>query len=218
VTWSAPEVARPGAVWAHALLVSAPSLADPQAFQVLLGLPRRPPADLLELDRYTSVLPLDQPPVLPGYLAPPPLDIELLELAVLAAYGVQDDRIVLHADLGSAARALLVLWNAQWPALRASFSFRTRESVRRGPTPFDLTVARKIRGPEDAAPPRPAAPTPDWAQALVADAVAPRRSKLSEFLWRHGPREAADVDRMRHLAESWLRTPDGAAWRARAPR
>jgi hypothetical protein len=206
VTWSAPEAPRPGAVWAHALIVDEALLRDPQALEVLLGLPRRPSADGPDLGRYTAPLSLDaKAPVPPSYLAERSLDPALLESLVSVAYRPHGDRIVVHRDLDGAARALLALWAAQWPQLRAGFSFRTREIVRGGASPFDLTVSRKIRGLHDDSSASPSTRTPAWVSAVVEDAASPGPTPLREFLWAFGPQERPDPRRLRRLAALWLR-------------
>jgi GTPase-associated protein 1, N-terminal domain type 1 len=217
VTWCAPEAPRPGAVWAHALIVSEAQLRDPGAVDVLLGLPRRPSAEASDLVGYTTPLPLDRaPPGGPSYLPQEPLDLGLLEDLVSTAYSPTGDGILVHTDLGAAAKALLALWGAQWPQLRAGFSFRTREVVRRGASDFDLTVTGKIRGLEDQAPASPAARAPAWGKVVADDAASPTDTPLRRFLWTFGPQEPRDPRRLRRLAGLWLHVAAEDAPRARA--
>ena len=217
VTWCAPEAPRPGAVWAHALIVSEAQLRDPGAVDILLGLPRRPSADASDLGGYTTPLPLDRaPPGGPSYLPQEPLDLGLLEDLVSTAYSPTGDGILVHKDLGAAAKALLALWGAQWPQLRAGFSFRTREVVRRGASDFDLTVTGKVRGLEDHAPASPAARAPAWGTVVAEDAASPTDTPLRRFLWTFGPQEPRDPRRLRRLAGLWLHVAAEDAPRARA--
>ncbi len=133
VSWSAPEIPRPGAVWAHALIVEEATLSAPHALDVLLGLPRRPAGDGRDLDSYRTPIALDGvAPAAASYLPPQPVDRELVGRLVRAAYDPAVDRTVAEAELPAAATGLVALWRAQWPQMRARFSFRTRDSVREG--------------------------------------------------------------------------------------
>lgn len=217
VTWGAREASRPGAVWAHALIVEAAALHERRSVEVLLGLPRRPAEDGSDLDRYREALPLDGvAPAPASYLPPQPLELELLAEVTLAAYQPDGEGIVVADDLGAGARALLALWSAQWPDLRAGFSFRTRELVRPGASEFDVTLARKVRGVGAEAPAPARAAAQPWLAAVANDATTFAPSRLREFLWAFGPMEPRDPRRLRALATLWLSVSerDGAAVRA----
>jgi hypothetical protein len=218
VTWSAAEAPRPGAVWSHALIVGEALLREPRVLEALLGLPQRPAVDAPDLARrYTSPLSLDaSAPATPGYLAAERPDRALLESLVSTAYRPHGDGIVVHRDLDSAARSLLALWSAQWPQLRAGFSFRTREIVRRGASPFNLTVSRKVRGLHSDASASPSTRTPAWVSAVVEDAASPGPTPLREFLWAFGPQEPPDPRRLSRLAALWLRVAADDASQAQA--
>ena len=211
VTWCAPEVPRAGAVWGHALLFDAGELGDAGRSEALLALPRRPSAQEPDLSRYETPLELNSGARgdVQAHLAPHPHDRVLVEQIVGAAYGADGDGIVVHQDLGAAARALLALWRAQWPELRSVFSFRTREVVRREPSEFDLTVAAKVRGPDECAPAPSSAPVPPWITALADDVLADGHTPLREFLSAYGPAEPTDCDSVRRLAQLWVRVTAG---------
>jgi hypothetical protein len=215
VTWTAPEALRPGAVWAHALVVGEAQLRDPRACDVLVGLPRRPSADASDLDTYGAPLPLDGAPASPSYLPPAHLDLELLENLISTAYSPTDG-IVVHQNLAAGAKALLLLWRAQWPELRAGFSFRTRELARRGASDFDLTVTGKIRGLDGYLPAPARSAAPAWVKAVVDDAASPTQTRLREFLWAFGPQEPRDLRRLRRLGALWVSVAAEDAPRARA--
>ena len=203
VTWSADELPRPGAVWAHALVVGEAELSDPRALEVLIGLPRRPAPGAAYLGRYRAPVALDDlAPRAPGYLPAEPLDRELLGRLAIAAYDAGSERTVAHDDLGDAAKALVALWRAQWPGLRAAFSFRTREVVRPGTQEFDLTVTRRIRGAggERAAAADAEAP---WLHGVVDDAAAASPTPLRDFLEAFGPLEPPQPERLAALARLW---------------
>ena len=217
VTWSAPETPRPGAVWAHALIVGEDALRDPLTLEVLLGLPRRPPIGGSELEGYRAPVALDGvAAVTPSYLPPEPPERELLGSLAFAAYDPGGGRTVVHENLAGAAKALLALWRAQWPDLRAGFSFRTRDLVRKGASDFDLTVTRKIRGvASEATPAAPRAAQP-WLRGVIADAAAAAPTPLREFLCTFGPLEPCDPRRLAALATLWLSVGARDAEAARA--
>ena len=223
VTWSATESPRPGAVWAHALIVAQADLDDPHALEVLIGLPRRPHTGGIYLGDYRAALPLDGvTPAAPRYLPAGALDLELLERLALAAYDPGADTIVTHDEISDAAKALIALWRAQWPSLRTAFSFRTRHVVRQGAGGFDLTVTRKVRGQAaDGAPAIAAAPRP-WLAGVVEDAAAAgtQPTPLRDFLWTFGPLEPRDPRRVAALATLWraIVARDAAGARAQLER
>jgi hypothetical protein len=202
VTWSAPEAPRPGAVWAHALIVDAGELDDP-ALDVLIGLPRCPAPGAGDFSEYLRPLELEGVvPAAPGYLPAGALDRDLLERLALHAYGRADDPIVVHDGLADAANVLLALWRAQWPALRAAFSFRTREIVREGPSEFNLTVARRVRGKRTDALPG-ALSVPAWLKQVAEDAAAAAPKPLRDWLSTFGPLEPPEPGRLAALAALW---------------
>ncbi|MGD0385989.1 MAG: hypothetical protein ABSB73_07615 [Solirubrobacteraceae bacterium] len=223
VTWSATESPRPGAVWAHALIVAQADLDDPHALEVLIGLPRRPHTGGIYLGDYRAALPLDGvTPAAPRYLPAGALDLELLERLALAAYDPGADTIVTHDEISDAAKALIALWRAQWPSLRTAFSFRTRHVVRQGAGGFDLTVTRKVRGQAaDGAPATATAPRP-WLAGVVEDAAATgtQPTPLRDFLWTFGPLEPRDPRRVAALATLWraIVARDAAGARAQLER
>jgi hypothetical protein len=218
VTWPAPEVPRAGAVWGHALVVKAAALRQPDCYEALLTLPRRPSAYQPDFARYSSPLHLDAPAVdVQARLGPRPGDRDLLERIVVATYGSADAAICAHDDLGAATRAVLAVWGGQWPALRALFSFRTRQIVRLEPSNFDLTVAAKFRGLDEDSLPPVSGRAPRWAVAVVDDLLAPGGTLLRQFLWAFGP--AGSLDQrlaVRRLAKLWVRVSSGDALLVRA--
>jgi hypothetical protein len=207
VTWPAPEVARAGAVWGHALIVKTAELHDPHRYEALLTLPRRPSGAQPDLAGYLTPLRLDAPAVdVLARLAPRRHDRELLERIVMATYGSSEEAICANDDLVAATRAVLALWGGQSPALRAVFSLRTRQAMRREPSSFDLSVAAKVRGIDEDALPPVSATAPDWVAALVDDLLAPAGTPLRQFLWAFGPAATPDqLPAMRRLAKLWLR-------------
>jgi hypothetical protein len=191
VTWSAPEIDRPGAVWAHTLLVdfdTLSALADPAS---LFNYVRRP--HMSNFDSYTTQVSIDA-----QFIQPISADPSLVGRILEAGTAAQKGALLLYADLEAAGRALLVLWSAQWPELRRVFSFRTRETTRGSTNPHQLVVARRVRG-MSRPPSRTLQPkdsdkdfSSSWLQRLARPSLG--GSRLREFLARFGPDEPADLD------------------------
>jgi hypothetical protein len=219
VTWSANELPRPGAVWAHALIVDAQALSDARAVEVLTGLPRRPAGGRAGFAGYRETIALDTPPpAAPSYLPPGPPDPSLLERLARAAYGSESERTVAHDALADAAKAAIALWRAQWGSLRARFCFRTREIVRGGASEFDLTVTRRIR--DHGSPSEQPATAEPWLAGIAADAGASAPTPLRDWLLAFGPFEPSEPRRLAALAALWplVVARDGQATRAQLAR
>jgi hypothetical protein len=137
--WPAPERPRRGAVWAHALLLSAEQLRF-RRLGGLLALLRRPVDE--RLDGYGDKLPWPRDLEL-APAAPPPLT-QALTRAALA--GDPRPRVVLWHAASDAEPALLALLDAFPGATRSAFSFRTRERARLGATPHRVQVASVLSG------------------------------------------------------------------------
>ena len=136
--WPAPEQSRPGAVWAHALLIDAEDLrARPLA--ALPSLLCRP--DAAAIDGYSDRLawPADCEPI----RVPGPLGRALVDATLPA-----DDRphVVLWPEAAQAQSALVALLDAMPAARRSRLSFRTRERVRPGASAYRVQVAASLRG------------------------------------------------------------------------
>jgi hypothetical protein len=217
VTWGAPQALRPGAVWSHVLIVGGAEVGRRRALDALLALPRRP-EQAPDLDRYRAPLKLGSGSLRPPReLDPTPHDRPLLELLVAATYGPHEPAIVVHSDRVAAARAALALWRAQWPALRASFSFRTRQEVRTDSNGYDLTVTAKLRSHADhAAAEHQPPPASRWVAALGEDLLTVAPTPLREFLWAFGPFEPCEPRSVKRLTQLWLQVDAGDAERARA--
>ena len=135
--WPAPERPRPGAVWAHALLLSADQLVG-GPLAGLLGLLRRPLDDRFEY--YRSGLPLPQGE---EHTTPP-----LLTRALIWALQSGDGgRVIVLWDHPDEAEAALVALLESIPGSdRMALSFRTRERARPS-SPYRIQVAAAVAGP-----------------------------------------------------------------------
>ncbi len=191
VTWPAPEISRPGAVWAHALLF-APSTLDETPVEYLWS--TLDEADGLiqsELGRYR------EPRQVREALVPEP-ELDDLRACIHATYASR--RRVAQVSSPAAAEAAIVrLWSAQWPALRHRFSFRTRTEARSSvPDDVDLYV---VVG----SPPAPQPDTRDtpwvaaWARELQIDA----KGSLTNWVATFGPSESPRPASVRALGRLW---------------
>jgi hypothetical protein len=135
--WPAPELPRPGAVWAHALLLSTDQLAHIR-LGGLLGLLRRPLND--QFEGYSTAVPLPD-----GSEAPaPPLLTRALNWALQSAG--ENPVIVLWDSPDEAEAALVAMLDAAPAAARMALSFRTRERARPS-SPYRIQVAAAVAGP-----------------------------------------------------------------------
>jgi len=151
--WPAPERSRPGAVWAHALLLAPAQLARGRVAS-LLALLRRPRDERFEeYGRW-----LEWPPQTPASATPPPL-VRTLTEAVRSRD--RRPRIVLWREPAQAEGALVSLLDAAPAARRREISFRTRERARINGWPYRVQVAASISG------------RPDEEGPLVVDAREP---------------------------------------------
>ena len=137
--WPAPERPRPGAVWAHGLLLTSEQLRRGR-LDGLLGLLRRPANESLAgYDQKLRWPPRSESQALPRPLA------RALTWAALGA-NPEEPRVVLWHAVGDAEVALLALLDAVPAAARRELSFRTRERARLGASPYWLQVASVLAG------------------------------------------------------------------------
>jgi GTPase-associated protein 1, N-terminal domain type 1 len=137
--WPAPERPRRGAVWAHALLLSAEQLRF-RRLGGLLALLHRPVDE--RLDGYDAKLPWPRETEVTSGAPPPLVDA----LASVAYAGDRRPRVVLWHAARDAEPALVALLDAFPGPARSAFSFRTRERARLGATPYRLQVASVLSG------------------------------------------------------------------------
>lgn len=136
--WSAPEQSRPGAVWAHVLLIGAEDLrAGP--LSALPTLLRRP--DGAALDSYGERL--DWPAEGEPITVPPPLGRALVDAT---RPGDERPHVVLWPAPAQAESALVALLDVMPATRRASLSFRTRDRARPGASAYRVQVAASLRG------------------------------------------------------------------------
>ena len=184
--WAATDAPRPGSVWSHTLLLGEEALGELRGAGGLLSAFAIPngPDDYARYSRPIDVP--DRPAMAPG------VDGDLVRAILLASYGWPErPTAVLTEDLDDAVVILLAVWQRQWPALRQSFSFRTRQrlseeprsgvEVARRPARREETERVEIKGDSSL----PAA-DPAWIRVLASD-IRRSQSSVQDFLWTFGP-------------------------------
>ena len=202
-TWSAPEVTRPGAVWAHVLLLEANELGvmpDPFSLSALARRPRQSALQQYSVAARADGLSLQE--------REPPSAV--LEASVAAAYAKDATRVVLTDDLAAGEEALAVIWRSQWPELRQHFAFRTRDAVRETSPNADIVIARRVRGIRQA---EGDDRRPAWVGELSRAITHPEASRLAQFVSKFGPAESPSPLAVGRLAEVFMAVsterPDG---------
>lgn len=138
-TWYAAEMARPGCVWTHSLLVAFADLAHIEDLSILTRVFQRPTLSSVT----ESTLPSLTVAMMDGrpFLASNRLAVVAEVLAALYSKGGQ--AIVLRSDTRDLEQVVFAVWSQQWPRLRRAFRFCTGALSARAHdgTPFDLLVA-----------------------------------------------------------------------------
>lgn len=195
--WSAPERPRPGAVWAHALLLTAEQLRG-GGLTGLLGLFRRPGDELF--DGYHARLPWPVPSRVSVPAEP------LTRAIVWAALDAAGRMGVVLCDAPSEVETVIIALQGAIPAAaRAQLSFRTRARARLGAGPYRLQVASALNGtPAERnelvidARLSPPAPPPAWTNLLEDSAAAGRQR---DFVLLYGAEDACTGAQASALAE-----------------
>ena len=189
MTWSAPEMPRPGCVWTHTLILDTEGLRA--ASPSLLSLFRRPRGPVPETASYRQAL-----TVRPG--APPKRWLDFVKWAEVLAWSFYEPPAppvrVLRMDLHDDERheLLIGVWMMAWPALRATVSFCDAPQTPRllDDRPFDLQLHQTTRADRaDVSEARvlrglPRAEPPAWARQLAAEIPMP--GPLVTFVADHG--------------------------------
>lgn len=216
VTWSAPEVPRPGAVWSHALVLSTQDLGDvPNPFAIA-DLAQRPTADALSA--YGEAI--DARPLVDGDPSTG-MPVDLLTRVLAATYLPDAARRVEVGDPYFAEQAISAVWRSQWPELRGQFWFYTRDTAGSAEPVHGIVLARRLRG---ARPERPVS-VPPWIARLGSELHLGQHGSASAFLKTYGPDDrpsrstvvflgelfdalsVEDVDRSRRLIENRYEKP-----------
>ncbi len=173
-TWPAPELARPGCVWSHVLLLDARVLGSRTDLHDLLQCFRRPRGDF---KAYAVPVPLEA-----RLTEPPAIDKHELQRAIQDYYSGRPALLSAALDQKIAEGIVTAIWSQQWPRLRAAFAFRTARTERRKSDLIQYDV--QLTSPGDVNPPE-GIPS-DWAIAGARDAATGQVTDLRRFLWRYG--------------------------------
>lgn len=208
--WPALDAPRPGSVWSHTLLLDEEALGRLRGAGGLLNafaLPGGPD----DYARYSR--PLE---IVESLTTVPAADGQLARAIVLATYGwPEKPTAVLADDLDKAADILLAIWQRQWPALRRSFSFRTRQRLSEEARP-GVEIARQAARREAAervevdVESAIAGADPAWLQVLVDDLRRPE-GPVQDFLWSFGPEAPRGRSALPALARIYADISDSEA-------
>jgi hypothetical protein len=137
--WPAPELPRPGAVWAHSLLIDETALGfvDPLQLLELFHRPSKPN----ELDRYTSAFDFETTEAKRASGVPDPLMIALCDVAYRGTAAV-----VIWPEESDAEFGLMALWRRLPMHERHALSFRSRGRARTGASAYLIQLATQLGG------------------------------------------------------------------------
>lgn len=138
--WPAPESPRPGAVWAHSLLIDLGSLGaiDPL---ILADYFRRPSSE--DWACYRKPLAIKSGG---GSRRAKVADSLMFALCDVAYRENGPQAVVIWPEEQPAEMALLALWRRLPAPFRSDYSFRTRGRARTGDSPYAIQVATQLAG------------------------------------------------------------------------
>src|SRR5713101_7885022 len=119
-TWAATEMARPGCVWTHTILVDFADLANLPSMSFLDAVFRRPVAGFQQLDYAGSLTVVRRD----DEKSMSVVTRDSLKRILAALYGYPKDK-VLSAATGASSQVVFAVWAQQWPRLRRIFRFCT---------------------------------------------------------------------------------------------
>lgn len=207
LTWPAPEMPRPGCVWAHTLLIDPYELHSPRPEDLLTWFRR--PGDEDDLDPYIKPIEMKSGngPMGASKVGKPLLGALLWSLYEAPLRAVRASAI----PWSDRERHLVMigLWLQQWPALRAGFSQTDAPSTPRRVDegrPYDLQLHRgaRVQGREEGErvlSGLPKAEPPRWASTAAAGLL--REDGLGEFLRAYGPEAGSNRSAFRGFCEIW---------------
>ena len=118
-TWEAPEMARPGCVFSHTLLVDFSELAQVTDLSVLLSLFCRP-----EKGEYSSTY--RQSLTLPTKTQPRKLDLRQVRSLLTGLYRPDEPDLMIASSRSEEwLAAIMAAWSQMWPRLRRRWTFST---------------------------------------------------------------------------------------------
>lgn len=139
--WPAPELPRPGAVWAHSLMIEEAALASLDLL-LLLDLFRRP-SEPNELGPYTSTLDCEATGPKRASNVPNPLMTALCDITYRSR---GEAAVLIWPEERDAEVGLMALWRRLPIHERNSLSFRSRGRARTGASPYLIQLATQLGG------------------------------------------------------------------------
>lgn len=226
-TWYAPEMARPGCVWTHTLIIQNSDLARILDLNPILNNFIRPEPNPKSWEQYSSEL-MMYPEELSSNsnkLRDDPMFQELALRALLALYSMPLSQVFLSADRASADYELLTiaLWSQQWARLRRNFRFCTGSIANRKMynETFDWQIIpyTNYREIKREVPDAVFIDTrdilndvPKWASFALGDLFNPQPNELRRFLREFGAetsKERPDFIPLLLLYSEYLRVSQG---------
>jgi GTPase-associated protein 1, N-terminal domain type 1 len=189
-TWAAPEAGRPGAVWAHALLLPN-AIFEKVDVEAIVQLLSRPDTDN-PISAYSEPLTIERPSR--PLARPTSHDVFVCAHALYASKGR-----VAHIEQAEAAEAaILALWSTQWPELQARCAFAVRSTRHRSLAPFDILVLTGERSSRTR-------PSSDdcWLEPLATELTEQTTPSITAWLTRFGPQEPPRTASVRALGRLW---------------
>lgn len=181
-TWPAQEMSRPGCVWTHTLLIEFSELAALDCPSSLTDLFRSPTAETIG----SFGVPLHSGPGDTREESLTPNELAWFWRMAGALYDQPQDQVWARREPNAdVERAVLCLWDQQWPRLRRSFKFCTLTTTDRSQEglPFDLqfcpdTVSSRLRftGRSEGWEARDLIDA-RWLELLVTNAKQPQRDR-----------------------------------------
>ncbi len=208
-TWPAPEMARPGCVWSHVLLLDIADLAQISDLNKLRSYFKRPDS----ISKFENIkLPLDVSVSSFDSRLSPLHDLRRLELLLRNLYEEPDQGIVILDENSKPWLDIVFnVWSQQWPKLRRTFAFSTASLADRrlSGVKFDLQIAplasarlwRRNETPTlvvAASIPNSDSPRPIWLEIAVNDLTAAMGESVRNFLFLYG----SDVEKPRRAFSS----------------
>lgn len=202
-SWPALEVARPGAVWSHVLLVDFVDLGAFDDLSILASLFERPKVGKdgePPVEQYSVARKLPPRSAAGSRKRAKAEDDERLR-ALSAAYVENGTGVLRVADVERLEALLFEMWSQQWPRLRRSFAFRTRYRAAESSVVFDLQFVERLH--RDQVDGSPDLQETAWLEYLARDLVD-RQAAFREFLRRFGAESDNGKVDLHGLVAVWL--------------
>jgi hypothetical protein len=124
-TWYAPEMARPGCVWTHTILIRFTDLINVTDYEALISLYKRPQKEL-DYGYYGEKLDLELSEPRYTVLKETAYPYKLVYKIIYDLYSNSNSPLFIeNSSADSYQKLLLCIWLQQWPRLKRNFSFCT---------------------------------------------------------------------------------------------